>query len=313
MALSGTDEVVVRRPLDSAAALAYLVLHAVPGVERVRLDDEPGAGTVERLVRAQDGPARLTVHLRPDELRLVASRPGPDLVAVAERWFGVGDDLADVVARLTADPDDPLASLVSARPHLRVPGHVDAFEAAAQTVLGQQVSLAAARTFTGRLAAALGEPHGDLTLFPDAARVAAADPDELRAALRVTHARSRTLVALARACVGGLDLRAGADPVATRAGLLAVPGIGPWTADYLALRALGDRDAFPAGDLVLRRALGVPDTRTAHTRARAWSPWRAYAAQHLWTSVAYARVTPAATTSPARRRRPATDRRSPRA
>lgn len=311
--MNGADEVVVRRPLDSAAALAYLVLHAVPGVERVRVEDDATAGLVERLVRGPAGPVRLTVHVRPDELRLVTSRPGPDLVAVAERWFGVGDDLAAVVARLTADPDDPLASLVRARPHLRVPGHVDAFEAAAQTVLGQQVSLAAARTFTGRLAAALGEPHDDLTQFPDATRVAAADPDALRTVLRVTSARSRTLVALARACVDGLELRPGADPDATRAGLLAVPGIGPWTADYLALRAFGDRDAFPAGDLVLRRAMAVPDARAAHAHARAWSPWRAYAAQHLWTAAAYARVTPAAATSPARPRRPADAPRAPRA
>ena len=305
----------LRLPFDSAAAIAYLVAHAVPGVERVTSTDTEHA-RVERLARLDGGTGRetvrLVVDLAPDEVQVAAVGtgrvPAGWLDDVAARWFGTADDLAAVAAAL--GPDPALAPLLHARPRLRVPGHVDPFEAATQTVLGQQVSLAAARTFTGRLAAALGRRGAagddDLTLFPDAAAVAAVEPDELRAELRVTGARARTLVALARACADGLDLRLtgeGAEPRArTRAALLAVPGVGPWTADYLALRAFGDRDVFPAGDLVLRKAMGIEDVRRAAERAAAWSPWRAYAAQHLWTSVAYARVTPAAATSPARSR-----------
>jgi AraC family transcriptional regulator, regulatory protein of adaptative response / DNA-3-methyladenine glycosylase II len=308
---------VLRVPFDSRAAIAYLVAHAVPGVERVTSTDAEHA-RVERAVRVGPRAVRLVVDLAPDQVRVSvpgdAAVPRGWLEGVAARWFGTGDDLTAVAAAL--GPDPVLAPLLRARPYLRVPGHVDPFEAAAQTVLGQQVSLAAARTFTGRLAAALGTAHDDdLTLFPDAEAVAAVDPDELRTALRVTGARARTLVALARACADGLVLGPAPDPsdpadpgdrtaagARTRTALLAVPGIGPWTADYLALRALGDRDAFPAGDLVLRKAMGIDDIRRAAGRAAAWSPWRAYAAQHLWTAVAYAKVTPAAATSPARPR-----------
>ncbi|MBT0994522.1 AlkA protein [Cellulomonas sp. DKR-3] len=292
----------LHRPFDSAAAIAYLVAHAVPGVERVTSPDAAHA-RVERLARTGSATVRLVVDLAPDEVGITATGPAPVpaswLEEVAARWFGTGDDLDVVAAAL--DPDPLLRPLLRARPSLRVPGHVDPFEAAAQTVLGQQVSLAAARTFTGRLAAALGTVHDeDLVLFPDPPAVAAVDAEELREALRVTGARARTLVALARACADGLDLRTTHDRAGTRARLLALPGIGPWTADYLALRAAGDRDAFPAGDLVLRKAMGIEDARQAAARAATWSPWRAHAAQHLWTAVAYARLTPAAATSPAR-------------
>ncbi len=202
---------------------------------------------------------------------------------VVRRWFGLDDDLDAVVAHLRRDP--LLAPLVARRPHLRVLGHPDGFEAAVQTVLGQQVSLAAARTLTGRVAQAYASVRvGGLALFPDPPTLAAVDPAELRDVTRATNARARTVVALAQACADGLVLAPGVDRGDARRRLLAVPGIGPWTADYLALRALGDRDAFPAGDLVLRRALGVEHERDVAAAAPLWSPWRAYAAQHLWTA-----------------------------
>ncbi|MCR6648092.1 MAG: AlkA protein [Cellulomonas sp.] len=324
--------VVVRVPFDARAALAYLATHVVPGVETLTTDATAptgtassataSSGTVERLVPDDDGGLlRLVVHLADDEVsaRLVpvpgiGTRPpgagatsSARVVELLDQWFGLGDDLAAVVEHLR--DDDVLGPFVAARPHLRVPGHVDAFEVAAQTVLGQQVSLAAARTFTGRLADALGPVRADgLTLFPSAAHVAAADPDALREVLRVPASRARTLVGLARACADGLDLRATDDPDATRAALVALPGIGPWTADYLALRATGLRDAFPAGDLVLRQALGLDKPRDVEARAQGWSPWRAYAAQHLWSGTVLERLTRAAA-SPARRR--STARREP--
>jgi AraC family transcriptional regulator of adaptative response / DNA-3-methyladenine glycosylase II len=169
-----------------------------------------------------------------------------------------------------------------------VPGTVDGAELAVRAVLGQQVSVAGAATIAGRLAAAHGEPLpepvGSIThLFPSSAALAALDPAELP----MPRSRGRALVGLCAALAAGdVDLSPSADPAAAEADLLALPGIGPWTAAYVRLRALGDRDAFPAADLGLKRALerlGVDGSpRAAAARAEAWRPLRAYAAQHLW-------------------------------
>ena len=270
---------VLQRPFDPAPALASLVAHAVPGVEAV------DAGTVRRVVRLDDGPALVEATLDADRIAL-RSTAGSEaaLAALAGSWFGLADDL-DAVLDAFGD-DDVLGPLVRARPRLRVLGHPDGFEAAVTTVLGQQVSLAAARTFGGRLAAAYGAPGpGGLTLYPTAGRLAAVDPVELQAVVRITHSRARTLHALARACADGLTLVPGTPDARDR--LLALPGIGPWTADYLGLRVLGDRDAMPVGDLVLRRALGVGSATDVTHLAERWRPLRAFAAVHLWTSTAY--------------------------
>ncbi|WP_456825974.1 DNA-3-methyladenine glycosylase 2 [Cellulomonas sp. P5_E12] len=265
----------MRRPFDPAPALASLVAHAVPGVEAV------DGSTVRRVV----GGAVVTATLAQDRIDLTSSHSaGPDLRALADAWFGLADDL-DAVRDAFAH-DEVLGPLVRARPDLRILGHPDGFEAAVTTVLGQQVSLAAARTFGGRLAAAYGTPGPDgLTVYPSPARLAAVDQVELQAVVRITHSRARTLHALAHACADGLVLAAGTPDA--RARLLALPGIGPWTADYLALRVLGDRDAMPVGDLVLRRALGVGTDRDVTRLAEPWRPWRAFAAVHLWTATAY--------------------------
>jgi len=269
--------------LDPAPILGSLVAHAVPGVEVV----DASTGTVRRAVRFSTGPAVVDVHLGTHRVEVVApGAPTTEVAALVERWFGLRDDLDEVRTHLGRDAR--LAPLLAARPHLRVLGHPDGFEAAVQTVLGQQVSLAAARTFTGRFAAAFGEPGpGGLTLFPTPTAVAGRSPDELQATVRVTHARARTLAALAEACADGLDLRPEADHDDVRARLLALPGIGPWTVEYLALRVLGDRDAFPSGDLVLRRALDVEHARDVVAASTGWAPLRSFAAQHLWTSTAY--------------------------
>ncbi|QIK84870.1 DNA-3-methyladenine glycosylase 2 family protein [Sanguibacter sp. HDW7] len=207
--------------------------------------------------------------------------PGPGLAATVTRWFRLDDDTRPAEARLAADP--LLAPLVAARPGLRPLGHPEPFEAAVTAVLGQQVSLAAARTFAGRLVDAFGSPGpAGLRAFPDAGTLASVPVDELRAALGVTGARARTLAGLALAVAGGLDLRA-----AGREELLALPGVGPWTADVLALR-LGADDVVCAGDLVLRRTLDLPDTRAVERRAEAWTPYRSTALWHLWAAAVYA-------------------------
>ncbi|MGH7789571.1 MAG: DNA-3-methyladenine glycosylase family protein, partial [Candidatus Binatia bacterium] len=183
-----------------------------------------------------------------------------------------------------------LRPLVDAAPGLRVPGAWDPFELAVRAILGQQVTVKGATTLAGRLAAAFGRPvdcgDGLTHVFPTAAVLAEADV----AALGMPRARAETVRALARAVANGslvLDAPLGLDDALTR--LCAVPGIGPWTAQYVAMRAFGEPDAFPAGDLGLRSALGNgggPLAEAAVVRAaEAWRPWRAYAALHLWSSL----------------------------
>jgi len=188
-----------------------------------------------------------------------------------------------VDAALRGDP--ALAPLVARTPGLRSPGAVDGAEILVRAIVGQQVSVAAARTVLGRLASDYGEPvDGErLRLFPAPEALAAADPDTLP----MPAARGRALVGAAAAIArGDLELDPDADPARARAALLALPGIGPWTASYVAMRALGDPDVLMAGDLGLRRGLGrsgLPaEGRALERRAEAWRPWRSYATHHLW-------------------------------
>lgn len=280
----------VPAPLAAAPALASLAARAVPGVEEV----DVAAGTVRRLVDLGAGPLPVTVTLTDAGASAAVDPTDPPDPAVEHalrrllaRWCGVDDDLEDVHAALGADP--VLGPLLRARPHLRVLGHPDGFEAAVQAVLTQQVSLRAGRTLGGRLAEAYGRPHASgLRAYPTPAAVAAADPGALQAVLRVPHARAGAVHAIAVACADGLVLAPGAPAAEVRRSLLALRGVGPWTADVVALRALGDRDAYPSGDLVLRRALGVPHARDVAAAGLAWAGRRAWAATHLWASVGYA-------------------------
>jgi AraC family transcriptional regulator of adaptative response / DNA-3-methyladenine glycosylase II len=183
-----------------------------------------------------------------------------------------------------------LGALVKHHPGLRVPGAFDGFEVAVRAILGQQVTVAAARTVAGRFAAAFGEPIESpyaalTTVFPDAGRIA-----ELRygriARIGMPGARARTVLALARAVADGdLVLMPNADIEATLDRLRALPGVGEWTAQYIAMRALAWPDAFPHTDLGVLRALGETDARRALAAGDAWRPWRAYAVMHLWQSL----------------------------
>ncbi len=292
----------VRHELPCAEPFAWqplfraLAAHAVPGLERAEYDD--GGAWVQRLVPAPSGPALVRVRFgRPGIVEVdlsVAPQTPVDAVVQEEeavlarirRWLDLDADPAVVDPFLSGF--DLLAPLVAAAPGLRVPGSADGFETAIQTVLGQQVSLADARTFGARLAASFpGAERDGLRTFPAPEQLAAVPPPDLQSAVGLTHSRARTVTALAGAVVSGLDISADAEPVATRAALLALPGIGPWTADYLAVRVFGDRDAYPAGDLVLKRGLGVTTARAAAALSEPWRPWRAYALFHLWTGAAY--------------------------
>jgi AraC family transcriptional regulator of adaptative response / DNA-3-methyladenine glycosylase II len=270
-----TLRLALRPPYDAAAVYRWLAARALPGVEEGGTDVYRrvlGNGTVE--VSGDGSCGYLVVRLSVDDVQSVAG-----LVARLRRLFDLDADPAAVDDVLGKDP--LLAASVRRHPGIRVPGSADGFELAVRAVLGQQVSVAAARTFGGRLATAYGTPLaavvGSLThAFPTAQQVAEAD----LGAVGLTRARMTTLHALARAVADrDLVLDGTADRDEARRRLLALPGVGPWTADYIAMRALGDPDAFPASDLVLRRALAQQPAR----QPECWRPWRAYAAMHLWT------------------------------
>jgi AraC family transcriptional regulator of adaptative response / DNA-3-methyladenine glycosylase II len=270
-----TLRLALRPPYDAAAVYRWLAARALPGVEEGGTNVYRrvlGNGTVE--VSGDGSCGYLVVRLSVDDVQSVAG-----LVARLRRLFDLDADPAAVDDVLGKDP--LLAASVRRHPGIRVPGSADGFELAVRAVLGQQVSVAAARTFGGRLATAYGTPLaaavGSLThAFPTPQQVAEAD----LGAVGLTRARMTTLHALARAVADGdLVLDGTADRDESRRRLLALPGVGPWTADYIAMRALGDPDAFPASDLVLRRALAQQPAR----QPECWRPWRAYAAMHLWT------------------------------
>ncbi|MEQ8148131.1 AlkA N-terminal domain-containing protein [Streptomyces sp. OP7] len=275
-----------RAPLNPDNLFGHLAATAVPGVEEWR------DGAYRRTLRLPYGHGIVALAPRPDHIacRLALGDPRDLTVAISRcrRLLDLDADPVAVDEQLRTDP--ALAPLVDKAPGRRVPRTVDEAEFAVRAVLGQQVSTAAARTHAARLVTAHGtpvdDPEGGLThLFPTPERLAALDPD----ALAMPRTRRTTLTTLVRRLADG-DLRLGADsdwPV-TRAALLALPGFGPWTADVIAMRALGDPDAFLPTDLGVRRAardLGLPATPSALTaRAAAWRPWRAYAVQYLWAT-----------------------------
>ncbi len=273
-------------PYAHEALLAAFAAHATPGLEVT----DPGTRSHSRIIAIGGRAVVATVTFHDDHVLLTADTDEPAtlnrLVAMCRRWLDLDHDPA--VIQRAFDHDPRLGPLVQARPGLRVPGSVDGFEQAILTVLGQQVSVAAGRTFGGRLVAAWGqEAQQGFTLFPTPERLAAVPAAQLQRTVGLTNARTRTVLAMSEAFVGGLTLAPNVEAPHARARLLALPGVGPWTAEYLALRTLGDRDAYPAGDLVLQRALNVPSARQALAVAEAWRPWRSYALFHLWTSAAY--------------------------
>lgn len=262
-------------PFDGRALLAFLGARAVPGVEsfdgrsyRRSLVLEGGSAVVE-----------LTSRNGGVDCRLELEDPSDHAAAVARcrRLLDLDTDPAALVAHLGGDP--VLGPLVERRPGLRVPGTVDGFELAVRAIVGQQISVAGARTVLGRLTEQLGEPiagaDGLSRRFPTACAFANADP----ALFPFPRARGEALRSLARlALEGKIDLSPGADP----APLLGIRGVGPWTASYVAMRALGDPDAWLTGDVGLRNALarlGQPAEI-----ASAWRPWRSYAVVHLWAA-----------------------------
>ncbi len=276
-----------RKPFDWQALLAFFAARATPGVESaegdrylrtVRIDGQPGV-----------------IEMRPDAGGVLLTMHGigtPNVFPVVQRCREMCDldapiqEIADVLSR-----DAVLGRLLRRNPGVRVPGAWDGFELTVRAILGQQISVKAATTIAGRIVKAYGEPVRDrgfsgLThLFPVPERLARARFNNLG----ITGSRAATLRSVARAALDGtLTFDASQDPAAFRESLLAIPGIGEWTAQYAAMRALKNPDAFPASDLGLLRAFDAPGRRRLRPAqleelSQDWRPWRAYAALLLWS------------------------------
>ncbi len=282
----------IKPPYDWHNLLAFYAARAIPGVERVE------ANAYSRTIRTAIGVAcmraEFATHASTSEITLSSNAPiDTDFVQTARRMFDVALDASRVSQVLAQDIQ--LAPLVNQWPGLRMPGAWSAFECAVRAVLGQQVSVAAARTLAARLVARAGGPlrpadSGLTHLFPTPAALAAADLN----GLGITGARILALRALANAVLDG-ELNFNASTRDFAAQLTALPGFGAWSAQYIAMRALADPDAFPAGDLVLRKMMASAggsalSERALLARAEAWRPWRAYAALYLWRSARASRV-----------------------
>jgi AraC family transcriptional regulator of adaptative response / DNA-3-methyladenine glycosylase II len=264
-----------RSPLHAEALLDFLGARAVENVDRREGD------TYTRVLNVPHGTATVALtpfpgHVRA-ELTLADVRDLAPAVSRCRRLFDLDADPEAVDAALAADP--ALTETVEKDPGVRVPGAVDGFEIAVRAVVGQQISVAAAKRVLAKIVTAAGSAG-----FPSADRVSAL-PDD---AFAMPVARKATLRALASAVAGGLQLDGGSDRDEVREALLALPGIGPWTADYIALRALGDPDVFLPTDLGVRRgakALGLPDDpKKLAAHAERWRPWRSYATIRLWSA-----------------------------
>jgi AraC family transcriptional regulator, regulatory protein of adaptative response / DNA-3-methyladenine glycosylase II len=291
-----------RPPYDWSTMLAYLAARATPGVEfvdmkngsywkSVRLDEHQGW----ILVRHATPTRRTRSTQRPNALKMqISAGLVPvfvPLLSRVRRLFDLDAEPSVIDAHLSTDPT--LVALVARRPGLRVSGAIDGFDLALRAVLGQQVSVRGASTLAGRLASLAGEPleatpNAPIERFPvRAERLAAMRPSHV-SSIGLTKARAECLVALARATAAGSlpELASGhGDPSSLMRRLEELPGIGPWTAQYVAMRALGWPDAFPESDLGLRKAMDGISAARLRAAAERWRPWRAYAAQHLWASL----------------------------
>ncbi len=282
----------IRGPFDAEWLGAFLGARAIPGLESFT------EGEYRRALRGRDATIGIRLGRKSLEVRAAGALDPAELPALVGRLFDLDAPLGELQALAAADPI--LAPLVAARPGMRLPVYDDPFEALIRAILGQQVSVAAARTIGGRMVARFGRPApalGEvevppLRFFPGPETLAEAGEAALRE-LGLTGAKARSILGCARLVASGaidlVALRSAPADEATAA-LRALPGVGPWTAAYLRLRGLGDRDAFPAGDLGVRKALGaagekLPSEAETERLSEPWRPWRGYATLHLWAGL----------------------------
>lgn len=270
-----TERLQFKAPLCPDNLFGHLIATAVPGVEEWR------DGVYRRSLRLTFGCGIAALRPLTDHVactvELSDERDLAEALDLCRFLLDLDVDPAEVDAALSSDP--LLAQLVLSAPGRRVPRTVDGAEFAIRAVLGQQVSTKAARTHAARLVSRYGTPVGDLFLFPLEFDVAE---------LAMPASRRRTMAALLDALQSGLDLSPAADRAVAREWLSTLPGFGPWTVESIAMRSLGDPDAFLPTDLGIRlaaQALGLPSTPAALVRrSEVWRPWRAYAVQHLWAT-----------------------------
>ncbi|WGD36540.1 AlkA N-terminal domain-containing protein [Lysinibacter sp. HNR] len=244
------------QPFHHNTAFAVLQAHAIPGAERTDHD----ILTHTRVFRTANGPSVVTIAFDTEGVRVhldTRDQATTEILQRVQAWLGLNTDTTQIDQALSRDT--LLAPLVTQRPGIRLIGYPEEFEAVATTVIGQQVSLAAV--------------------------LAQQDVNELQQCTGLTRARTKTLHTVATHWADG-DLLTGLAPEEARRMLLAIPGIGPWTTDYLLVRALQHPDTFALGDLVARRALGL-NHREAERRSHDWAPYRSYALLHLWAEAAY--------------------------
>jgi AraC family transcriptional regulator, regulatory protein of adaptative response / DNA-3-methyladenine glycosylase II len=283
-----------RPPYDWNSMLAYLEARAIPGVEIVE------SGSYQRTIEIDGSIGSVRVFHMPERQSLGVAIRFPNVIALpaivtrVRRLFDTGADIVTIDEHLSRDPQ--LAKLVAQRPGLRAPGGWDGFELAVRAILGQQVSVAAARRLAGQLVARYGKPvpelyfshHGLSHIFPSAETLAVAKAIRME----MPAARQASLKALADAAFTDPNLfRPFGTIEETIARLRSIRGVGEWTAQYIALRALREMDSFPASDVGLLRGATLihglePTPNNLLNRAESWRPWRAYAAQHLWAAQA---------------------------
>ncbi|MGA8223839.1 MAG: AlkA N-terminal domain-containing protein [Candidatus Acidiferrales bacterium] len=272
-----------RPPYDWKSMLGYLAARATPGVEAVEIDCYRRSISLN----GSDGYFEVSLdeprHSLSVRIQISDSRALFSISERIRRMFDLNADWQAIAARLRTDP--ALLRRVEAHPGLRLPGCWNGFELAVRAILGQQITVRGATTLAGRIARAFGQPFaaasGLTHLFPTPEVLA----DAGLARIGLPAARAATIQALARAvCDGELSFEGIVDTEEFLKRLEEIPGIGAWTAQYVAMRALGEPDAFPSGDLGLLRALSLANPRILEERAEAWRPWRAYAAVYLWTN-----------------------------
>ena len=278
-----------RPPYDWRAMLSFLAARATPGVEVV--DQAKYCRSIS--VNGSHGYFEVSPDEKSDALAVRVQFDDPrSLFVIIERiraMFDLNADWLEIVRSLRSDP--ALAGRVQSNPGVRVPGCWNGFELATRAILGQQITVRGATALAGRIVQAFGQPFtvaadGRLThLFPTPEVLA----DANLVGVGLTKARARTIHALANAvCDGHISFEGIVESISFLARLRGISGIGQWTAQYVAMRALGEPDAFPSGDVALLRALDLKSGRELERRAEAWRPWRAYAAMYLW-SIAGAR------------------------
>ena len=283
------QEIPVRLPFNATALLDYLKARAMPGVEQV----SPGVYT--RVARARHGLGVVSIDFSQAQRGLLLAtsdviESADETKDVVETITAAGMDVRPIEAHLSTDTR--LKPLVRRQTGLRVPGTSNPFELAVRAILGQQISVARAATLATDLVLRFGprlqrgRAGGLSRAFPAPDNLVAAPIEELG----VPKVRARAIRTLASMILDGqLSLRRGASPGPAREALLAIHGIGPWTASYVSLRALGDFDAIPTGDLGLRQVMGSPGAPLSTTEfaglAEPWRPWRGFAASHLWTTL----------------------------